>query len=238
MELESEKQKAKDLVAKSEQIGLLLPPRPSIDCMAAAEVISRSILSQEKHVGFLPSVSSDSLPPPEAFDNVLNPDSLTREFIIAVDTAQSPIGQLRYEKHEDRLEIVLSPKNLPIREDALSFREGKLQCDCLIAIGVADVEALSSAALGVEPQFFTETPIVSIGNAADQKTYGEANLVSPPEASLCELAYEFVKAVSGGPPEGRTATLLLAGIISATDNFRSPILIATHLAAADRKSVV
>lgn len=233
MDLEAEKQKARELIAKSEHVALLLPPRPSIDCMAAAEVITRAILAQDKHVGFLPNVSSDSLPPPEAFAKVLNPNALTREFVIAVDTAESPISQLRYEKHEGRLEIILSPKTLPIRENALSFREGKLQCDCLVAIGVADVEALSPAALGVEPQFFTETPIIAIGNSPGQKSYGEVNLISAQEASLSELAHEFVKAVSGGPLDGRAATMLLTGIISATDNFRSPVLVATHLAAAE-----
>lgn len=233
MDLESEKQKARELIAKSEQIALLLPPRPSIDCMAAAEVITQSLSAKDKHVGFLPSVSPDALPPPEVFTNVLNPNALTREFVIAIDTAESPISQLRYEKHEDRMEIILSPKTLPIRENALSFREGKLQCDCLVAIGVADIEALSNAALGVEPQFFTETPIIAIGNSPGQKSYGEINLVSAQEASLCELAHEFVKAVSGGPLDSRAATLLFAGVISATDNFRSSVLVATHLAAAE-----
>lgn len=131
------------------------------------------------------------------------------------------------------MEIILSPKTLPIRENALSFREGKLQCDCLVAIGVPDIETLSSAALGVEPQFFTETPIIAIGNSPGQKSYGEVNLISPQEISLSELANEFVKAVSGGPLDGRSATLLFAGILSATDNFRSPVLVATHLAAAE-----
>ena len=233
MDLEAEKQKARELVAKSEQVALLLPSRPSIDCMAAAEVISRTLAAREKHVGFLPSVSADAPPPAEEFTNILNPYSLTREFVIAVDTAHSPIGQLRYEKHEGRLEIILSPKAQPIREDALSFREGKLQCDCLVAVGVPDIEALSSAALGVEPQFFAETPIVSIGNSPDQKSYGEVNLTSPPDTPLSELAYEFVKAISAGPLGGSSATLLLAGIINATDNFRSPVLVATHLAAAE-----
>jgi len=233
MDAETEKQKAKDLIAKSEHIALLLPPRPSIDCLAAAEVLSRALGAGDKQVGFLPSVSIDAPRPPEVFTRILNPRSLTREFIIAIDTTASPVAQLRYEKRDDRIEIILSPKSFPIREDAFSFTEGKLQCDCLIALGIPDIEALPTAGLGITPQFFTETPIIALSNLAQQKPYAEVNLLSAEEAPLSELAYEFIKTVSGGAPKPEEATLLYSGFLHHTRNFRSPILISTHLAAAE-----
>ena len=39
------------------------------------------------------------------------------------------VGQLRYEKTERGLEVILSPKSTPIKEQYLSFREGKMLCD-------------------------------------------------------------------------------------------------------------
>lgn len=233
MDLEAEKQKARDLIAKSEHIALLLAKHPTLDCFAAAEVIARALGAKDKHVGFLPNVSSDAPPPPNDFSHVLNPHSLTREFIIAVDTVHSPVAELRYEKHPDKIEVILSPKSLPIREEAFSFREGKVQCDCLLALGVADIESLSVAELGVEPQFFTETPIINIGNSGEHKPYGEVNFLLPEGASLSELTYELIKAIQDGPLDPEAATIILAGIISATDNFRSPVRVGTHLAAAE-----
>jgi len=233
MDLEAEKQKAKDLIAKSEHIALLLPQRPGIDCLAAAEAASRVLSGQGKQVGFLPHVALDAPPAPKEFSHILNPRSLTREFIIAVDTIHSPVAELRYEKHPDKIEIILSPKSSPVREEAFSFREGKAQCDCLVAIGVPDAEAVPVAELGIEPQFFTETPIINIGNSAGHKPYGEANLLPPEETPLSEIAYELVKTIQGGPLDPETATILLTGIMNATDNFRSPVRVGTHLAAAD-----
>lgn len=233
MDPEADKQKTREIIGRSEQAAILLPARPSIDAIAAAEVIARALAQQNIHAGFLPSVAPDAAETPEAFARVRNPRSLTREFIIAIDTLQSPMGQLRYEKHDDRIEIILSPKSSPVREDALSFREGKVQCDCLIAIGVPDVEALSPAPLGLTPQFFTEIPIIAIGNADDQKSYGEINFISPGQAPLAELAYEFLKAAGLDALDPEAATLLLAGIVHETRNFRSPVRVNTHLTAAE-----
>ena len=233
MDPESEKQKVRDLIAQSEQVAILMPARPTIDCVAAAEVVARALQANNTHAGFLPSVAPDAAEAPEAFVRVRNPHALTREFIIAIDTTHTPVGQLRYEKHDDRIEIILSPKSESLREDALSFREGKVQCDCVIAIGVPDVEALSPAALGLTPQFFTEVPIITIGNAEDQKSYGEINFISPAQASLSELTYEFLKAAGIGALDTEAATLLLAGIVHETRNFRSPVRVGTHLIAAE-----
>lgn len=233
MNLEAEKQKARDLIAKSEHIALLLAKHPTIDCLAAGEAAARVLSAQEKGVGFLPSVSFEAPPPPEAFSHILNPRPLAREFIIAVDTARSPVGQLRYEKHPERIEIILSPKSDPVREEALSFRQGKIQCDCLITFGVPDVESLSIAELGVEAQFFTETPIINIGNSDRHKPYGEINFLLTDGPPLSELTYELIKSVNSGPLDPETATVILTGITAQTQNFRSPIRISTHLAAAD-----
>ncbi len=233
MDFESEKQKARDLIAKSEHIALVLDRYPTMDCLAAAEVIARMLSGQDKSVGFLPNVALDAPQPPQEFSHILNPQSLTHEFVIGVDTINSPVAQLRYEKHPDKIEIILSPKSAPIRENALSFGQGKVQCDCLVAIGVPDIESLSVAQLGVEPQFFTETPIINIGNAAEHKPYGEVNLLLPEETALSETAYELMKAIQAGSLDPESATIVLAGIISKTDNFRSPVRVGTHLAAAD-----
>lgn len=231
-ELRDEAQKARDLLASAEHVAILLPSYPAIDAIAAAEAISRVLMGQNKYVGFLPGVSPDARPVPDAFSHVKNPRPLIRERIVSIDTAAAPVGQLRYEKHDDRIEIILSPKSVAIREDAFSFREGKTQCDALIAIGVADIEALSVESLGLAPQFFTETPIINIGNGEGHKPYGEANLLSRGLASLSELTAACMTALDSRALDAETATILLTGVISDSHNFAVPVQIGSHLAAA------
>jgi len=230
--MEQELQKAKDLIAKSEHIAILMPERPSSDCYVAAEAIARAAETQGKHIGFLPSIAPDAAKAPEACVKILNPNPLIREFIISIETTTVPVAQLRYEKHADRIDIILSPKSSPIREDSFSFREGKIQCDCVIAIGVPDIDALPALA-EVEPSFFTETPIITIGNTPDHKSYGEVNLVSAASVPLSQITYTLLAAVSGAKPDAATATLLLAGLMAHTDSFHAPAQADTHAVAAE-----
>lgn len=228
--MEQELKKAADLIAKSEHIALLLPERPDVDCYAAAEAIARAYAAQGKHIGFLPSIAADAPKAPDACATVLNPAPLIREFVIGIATNEVPVAQLRYEKHDSRIDIILSPASSPIREDSFSFREGKILCDCVIAIGIADIEALPVLA-GVEPSFFTEVPVLAIGNSADQKSYGEVNLVSPASVPLSETAATMLGENKGGKPDANIATLLLAGIIANTNTFHVAVEPSTHAVA-------
>lgn len=235
--MDQEIQKAKDLITKSEHIALLLPERPDIDCYAAAEAIARAAAQSHKHVGFLPSIAADAVKAPDACTAVLNPRRLIREFIIGIATNAIPVAQLRYEKHDGRIDIILSPQSSPIREDSFSFREGKILCDSIIALNVADIETLPALA-DTDPAFFTETPIIAVGNSPDQKPYGEVNIISSPSVPLSESAAGILSALApaspsaGTLPDADTATLLLAGIIAHTHAFRAPLEPGTHTAAA------
>lgn len=232
MHLTDEAQKARDILAHAEHVAILLPRHPTLDALVAAEAITRVLAGQGRYVGFLPHVAAQTPPVPDALAHVGNPRPLIRERIITIDTVLAPVGQLRYEKHDTDIEIILSPKSAVIREDAFSFREGKVLCDALVAIGVPDIEDVSGEALGITPQFFTETSIVNIGNAEGHKNYGEANLLSPGLASLSELTAACIKQIDSRMPDPDMATLLLAGVMHESRSFAPPVRIGTHLAAA------
>lgn len=230
--MDTELAKAKELLAKAEHIALLLPDTPGTDCLAAAEAIARACEVRGKHVGFLPGTRHEAAGFPDVFAKMLNPAPLAREFVISIATNQVPVAELRYEKHDDRIEIILSPKTTPIREDSFSFRDGKVQCDMLIALGISDIEGFPPRN-GVAPEFFTETPIIVLSNDGGHKKYGEANLVSSPETPLSEIAYGLAATAFGAKPDADTATLLLAGIMRHTDLFRSPVRKETHTTVSE-----
>lgn len=233
MSLHDEAQKARDLLAGAEQVAILLPARPSLDALATAEVLARTLASQNKYVGFPGGSTAGASLPPEAFAHLTSPRPLIRERIVAIDTTHTPIGQLRYEKHDAEIEIVLSPKSGAVSADAFSFRDGKIQCDALIAIAVPDIEAVPVETLGLTPQFFTETPIINIGNTEGHRDYGEVNLLAPGGMALSEIAAVCVKSLDNKALDADAATLLLAGIIHESRNFAGPVRVGTHLAAAE-----
>lgn len=223
-------QKAVELLEKSEHIAILLPSKPTPDSLAAAEVLTQILTSRQKDVGFLTPVKKEGLSRPELFPKIAEAKSLLREFVISIDTSSSPISQLRYEKGEQKVDVILSPKNSSLKKEAVSFKEGGLQCDCAILLGIANPELLTIDS--VEPEFFTDTPILNIDFSSENKKYGEVNLLNTEKSSLSEIVYALASALDPVPLDADKATLLLAGIIDGTRSFSAPSTSADTLLTA------
>ncbi|MBI2640967.1 MAG: hypothetical protein HYW91_03750 [Candidatus Sungbacteria bacterium] len=211
--------KAIELIEKSEHLGLLLPKDASFDCLAAADVFAGALGKKGKKTGVLGNGALKSAVP-YIFKNLGSLDELPREFVVSLDTSRSPISQLRYEKGENRIDIILSPKESSVPNDALSFRNGKAICACIAAIGVVNIEE-AAGAVGADPDLLTNTPIINVNNGPTNKNYGEANVTDETKSSVSELVYQLLSSAYGDLFDRDAATLLLAGIVSATGGFRA-----------------
>jgi nanoRNase/pAp phosphatase (c-di-AMP/oligoRNAs hydrolase) len=211
-------QRAVELIEKGEHIALLLPEEPFLDVLAAAEVMGHILGTREKSVGIIIAGAKKETPHSHHFKILAASQPLTREFIITLDTTRFPISQLRYENKNDELEIILSPRSLPLKHEAVSFKDGKTLCDAVLAFGIDDIEALNTTE-GLEPTFFTETPIINLDTSPDNKNYGEVNLVDIEKSSISEIVYELATALVGGPLSQEHATFILAGVIQKTRQF-------------------
>lgn len=211
--------KAAELIDKSEYVGLLLPQEPSLDCLLAGEVLTKILEDKKKKVGILGTLKNGhETAGPSLHTRLANNPELPQEFIISLNTKTSPVSQLRYEKGEENLEIILSPQRISLSPQDVSFRNGKTLCDCVISLGVEDLESLNDP-LRVEPQILTETPVVNIDSSLDNKNYGEANLVK--NCPIAEIVYGLFQALERRPPEPEEATLLIAGILNKTEGLSS-----------------
>lgn len=218
IETQMDTQKAIELIEKSTHIGILLPKDAGVDQMVSAEVLSRILEKRGKKVGFLNPVTGE-LVRTNALQNITRGYLLPREFIISLDTASSPISELRYEKDGERINVILSPASSSFIEGAISYKEGRLLCDTAILLGIGHIEDVDNKNLA--PDFFTTTPIIVIDKKIDEHSIGEINLADSSKVSLAEILYEFLTALEGGPLESGLATLLLAGIIEQTNSFGS-----------------
>lgn len=202
--------KATELIEKAQHIAILIPSSGDLDVMVSAEALADRLKEQGKQVGF----KNKSLP---------------REFVVSLNTDTSPISQLRYEKTENSIEIIFSPKELPVLKEAISFREGKMLCDCAITVGVQEVETLE----GINASILNEVPILNLDVSGQNNQYGEVNLIIPEKSSLAELTYDFLTSISQNPLDKKTATGLLAGIIFKTGHFSANTSADTLLVASE-----
>lgn len=198
-----------------------MPQAPDHDCVVSAEVIMQHLTDTHKHIGLVTPIEAEYISRLPQGTSLSTAHLLTREFIVSIDTSQSPISQLRYDNKEKQIDIILSPKDSPLNKEHFSFREGNMQCDCIIAIGVPDIESIDTGRLHISPSFFSETPIIAVDNSSSHKRYGEVNLVDPSLCSIAEITHRFLGQFSGYSLSGPHATLLLSGILYRTNRFRT-----------------
>lgn len=213
-------QKTIECIEKNEQFALILPPKYTIDTAAAAEVLLRFLEIKGKRVGTIGMLEKENFKHAAFFPKLFALAPLPKEFIVSLDTARSPLSQLRYEERDGGVDIILSPKSLPITESYVSFRDGKHQCDCAILVGVENIDMLGNT-IAAAPSFFTETTLINIDVSPQNAGFGETNLIDTKRLALSELMYEFVTLVHEEPLDGSSATLLLSGIMEQSNFFAS-----------------
>lgn len=215
-----EKQRAIELIEKSERLLILMPAGANLDCLTATEVLAQTLEARGKNVGFILPAKKDSLPRPDLFKKISGDPLFLKELIISVNTKESPVSELRYEKDETGLHIFLSPQTQPLNKNLVSFREGKILCDLLLTVGLPEVESIGQLP-ETGPEFLTEKTIINIDHNEANKNYGEINLVDTDKSSLGEIIYELITALEEKPLDKNSATLILAGLLSQTSGFTS-----------------
>lgn len=218
-------QSAVELLEKSSHIAILLPADAEHDCLVSAEVLSQTLEGRGKLVGFV--TNTPSKVSPSLFPKLSYGRSLPKEFVVSLDTSFSPVAQLRYEKGEGKIDIIFSPKQESLKKEAVSFRDGKMLCDSVIAIGVPDIENSE-----IEPHLLSEVPILNIDISPHNKQYGEINLVSPEKSAVSETVYELLTLLCQEPLAKDSATLVLSALIAKTNHFSSAATSADVLLAS------
>lgn len=207
------------LIQNAKHIGLILPPKPNHDIWASTEVLVRFLSTQRIYTGLVTPSSINSLPADTTFSSLFSLKPLTREFIISLDTTDVPISQLRYENTKTQIDIILSPSTYSVLQDRVSFREGRRQCDCIITLGVDNIETIDTSASHTDPSLLSEAPIIALATTKTHKQYGEINCIDPSLSSVAELVYRLLAAFPDHTIAGDSATLLLSGILHRTDSF-------------------
>lgn len=213
---------AVNLIQKSSAVGIALPEKAGVDeyasYLALARVLSKLGKSAELiFSGEIPGALLAVLPK-EAFPAAEH--ILSRELIIAVNQADSPIRELRYERRGDTLDIILTPKGQTIKKENVSFRYGEAKYDLLITLGAHSLEDMGRA-FTESPDIFYEKPLLALDASAEHETFAEAGLVDAGRSSVSEITAEFVLGLSGEPVDEFSATALLLGIIDQTKNFQN-----------------
>lgn len=219
MEL-SPKQQSVEQIKKAGRILILGHKNPSGDFLGSALALAKSLAGQGKSVEV---VASDSIP--EIYNFLPDVDSIKNGFsqdtgkIIRINLKKVPVKSVKFQKDEEHLDLILeAEKNLKF--EFLDILNGEPKPDLIIVLDTPDVEKIDSI-YDKNTEIFFEVPVINIDHHAGNEYFGTVNLVDLTATSTAEILVSLLEALGVKISDADTSTLLLSGIISETQSFRS-----------------
>lgn len=214
------KQQALELVNKSKHILIAPEQRVDGDSLGSALALYLVLTRLGKKVSVIISE-----PIPDQFQFLPHLDEIdaefrsVRDFIISLDCANALADKLAYNFQDNKLNIVITPKEGTFKPQDVSFADGGFQYDCLITLDAADWERLGSLYTD-NPKLFQSVPVINIDHHASNDYYGAVNLVDVTATSTAEVLVGLIEALGPSLIDADVATVLLTGIISDTGSFQ------------------
>ncbi len=211
-----------ELIKKCSHPLVLIPQNPEGDAIAAALAFSLILKKTGKtpEIACPTAIAEKFLFLPDTASIVHNL-SAERIYKISLDVENNQITELSYEQVGSVLNIFLSIKEDNLKKDSLDLAPSKFKYDLIFIFGSSDLESLGHIYFENTELFF-QTPIVNIDHHASNEYFGTVNMVEVTKPSTSEITAEIIKAFMPEEKSAELSTLLLAGVISETNNFQAP----------------
>ncbi len=220
MEL-SPKQQVTELIKKFNRILVVSHARPDGDALGSvlAMVLILEALGKDVY-----GVVRDDTPPGYEFlpglDKLQKELSGSRDLIVSVDTSQVPVDKLKYNTREQKLNIIITPKQGSYEERDVSLTVGSYKYDLIIVLDAPDLDRLGKV-YEDHPELFYETPVVNIDHHPSNDYFGAVNLVDITATSTSEILVGVIEALGDSLMTEDVATNLLTGLITDTGSFQN-----------------
>jgi len=162
---------------------------------------------------------------------IQNDLSNLRRFIVSLDISKSKVSQIKYAVDGDQLNFIISPESGWFQAEDVTTRAGEFKYDLIVGIGAADLESLGRL-YDDNVEFFYKTTIINIDRRPANEEFGQINFVDLNAAAVSEITFYLLKNWKTDGLSEDAATCLLAGIIQATKNFKTPNLTPRTLLSA------
>lgn len=215
------KQRVYDLIKKSESPLILIPEKAEGAAIASALALFLTLKKINKNPQI---VCSEGIPEKFSYlpgvESIASSISAERLHKISINVGQDNVNELTYEKSDKTLTIFLSSKTNVIDKNSINVESSEFTHDLIIAVAVLNMEPLGHFYLE-NKDFFTQTPIVSIGSPFP-KQFGNVDLIEIIPRFVSERVAGLTQELLGEEKWDREiATLLLSGVVGETNNFQS-----------------
>jgi phosphoesterase RecJ-like protein len=186
-------------ILKSSQnilIGLSGPDADSIGAGLALAIILKKIGKIVTIVA--PSVVNDEYKFLPSIDEVKSDiENMKNDLIVQVDCLENEVGALRYEMIEGKLHIILTPLKGKLKQDKISFVEGKPPYDLVVTVDTGDLHQLGKILKDYPELFDKKIPLLNIDHHSSNSKFGTVNMVDVESASTTEVIFPILEELQG-----------------------------------------
>jgi nanoRNase/pAp phosphatase (c-di-AMP/oligoRNAs hydrolase) len=215
-------QKIRDALAKSQSVGIIVAPDPSIDIMAAGLSLYLLLKEANKTVSIAcptePIVELSSLVGIDKVQPGLGGEA--GDLVVSFPYNDGEIDKVSYTIEDGYLNIIVKAgeKGISFDDQDIRYSKGSGPVDLLFVIGTPRLDEIQGV---FDTENLRETRIINIDNKQENQGYGDIVAVSPRFSSVSEQIADLALAL-GMHIEHDTAQNLLSGLINGTKNFQSP----------------
>lgn len=214
-------QQTLELIKRSRAILVAFRQEWTGDAIAAGLALAQALEKMGKNVDvvcqdFRPKPSLSFLP----LDKIKNQLKNLQKFVVSVDTAQIKVGEFYYDREDGRLNFYITPEEGKLQDQNVTTAAADFKYDLIFLLNTPDLESLGDV-YKKNSDFFFATPKINLDHSNKNEHYGDINLTDLSAASTSEIVYQLVKDMDERLIDENIATSLLAGVISATKNFKT-----------------
>ncbi len=218
-------QQFQELISKSNNILICFKKDFTYDAVAGALALGNFLNKQEKRFNIV--CSNFKVPPELSFLPGINEikDRLVnlRQFIISLDLEDKKIDEFSYDVKDNELKIYILPEEGDFDRSDVKVSSSAYRFDLIIILDTPDLESLGKIYFD-QSDFFFATPIINIDHNVNNENYGQINLINLTAASLSEILYHLISETDDNLIDKEIATLLLTGMISKSQGFRTSLV--------------
>lgn len=220
-----EYQAAADLIESSQNIVVVPHANVDPDGLGSALACCDVFTKLGKNITVIcPDTKPENLSFLPGFDQLHESIETDDNYVITINLRDGvEIDKLRYSVEDNRVNIIVTPKNGSIETDNILLNDITSKFDLLCIVDTAELHLLGSFKTDNE-SLFTQLPILNIDHHTSNPRFGTVQLIDTKAASATEVLYRFFMS----QPEWHqhisadTATLLLTGLITDTRSFQNP----------------
>lgn len=219
----SSKQQVVDIIKNNQNFLVLTHKNPDGDALGSSLALYLSLKKMGKSVS---TACCDVIP--DVFRFLPNVSDITqdfsgkRDFVISLDVSKTSADKIMYKSRDNKLDIIVTPKNGKFNSNMVTCTEGKFHFDAIIILDSPDIERIGNN-YEENAEIFYEIPVVNIDHHVTNDHFGKINLIDLIATSTSEILVSVIEALTGDSKffDEDIATSLLTGIITDTNSFQN-----------------